>query len=75
VICQPEKAIISYSSSGPIFGGGYTICVADGCNGNATSYTNLGHSFTNDTGIDGKKVLIGEYNFTVKEIEVFAIDS
>jgi hypothetical protein len=28
----------------------------------------------NDTGINGRQVFTGEYNFTVKEIEVFAIE-
>jgi hypothetical protein len=33
----------------------------------------LGTSYANDTGIDGKQVLTGAYNFTVKEIEVFEV--
>jgi hypothetical protein len=28
----------------------------------------------NDTGINGQEVFTGEYNFTVKEIEVFTIE-
>jgi hypothetical protein len=59
---------------GPTFGGGHDIYVANECNGNTSNYTNFGHSYANDTGRDGKQVLTGEYHFTVKEIEVFAID-
>jgi hypothetical protein len=29
----------------------------------------------NDTGINGQQVFTGEYNFTVKEIEVFTIEA
>jgi hypothetical protein len=47
--------------------------VADNCNTNTSNYTNLGTAYVNDTGIDGKAVFTGEYNFTVKEIEVFTI--
>jgi hypothetical protein len=75
VLTNPENAIYGNGEYGPTFGCGHDIHVANGCNGNANSYTNLGRSFTNDTGIDGKEVLIGAYNFTVKEIEDFAVDS
>jgi hypothetical protein len=47
--------------------------VADNCNANISSHTNLGQGYVNDTGITGKAVFTGKYNFTVKEIEVFAI--
>jgi hypothetical protein len=46
--------------------------VYDNCN-TTNNYTNLGGCYVNDTGIDGKLVFTGEYNFTVKEIEVFTI--
>jgi hypothetical protein len=57
-----------------MFGSGNDIYVADGCNANSSSFTNLGTTFTNDTGIDGTLVFTGESPFTVKEIEVFVID-
>jgi hypothetical protein len=68
-------AIYSYSNYGPTFGGGnyHDIHVADNCNANTNSYTNLGYGYVNDTGIDGMAVFTGEQFFTVKEIEVFAI--
>jgi hypothetical protein len=74
VMAGTANAIYCDSGYGPLFGAGHNIYVVDGCNANSTSYTNLGTTFTNDTGIDGKQVFTGEYNFTVKEVEVFAID-
>jgi hypothetical protein len=47
--------------------------VADNCNANNSSYTYLEKGYINDTGITGRAVFTGELNFTVKEIEVFAI--
>jgi hypothetical protein len=66
-------AICSHSSYGPRFGSNADISVADGCNGNASSYTHLGAGYENDTGLDGKQVFTGEYYFTAKEVEVFSI--
>jgi hypothetical protein len=68
-----SNAIYSHSSYGPCFGSSVEIYVANNCNANNSSYTNLGNAYVNDTGITGKAVFTGEYNFTVKEIEVFAI--
>jgi hypothetical protein len=47
--------------------------VADGCNNNTNSYTNVGHAYANDTGIAREQFFTGERNFTVKEIEVFQV--
>jgi hypothetical protein len=67
------EAIGCYASYGPIFRSNNDIIVFDACNTINNNYTNLGGSYTNDTGIDGREVFTGEYNFTVKEIEVFKI--
>jgi hypothetical protein len=72
-LTNPTYAICCSSSYGPWFGGGDDFRVADGGNNNASSYTNLGHSYANDTGIAGNQFFTGEYNFTVKEIEVFQV--
>jgi hypothetical protein len=61
------------SSYGPVFGGGNDIHVVDRCNENTKSYTNLGTSYRNDTGLNGTEVFTGEQYFQVKEIEVFSI--
>jgi hypothetical protein len=68
-----SHAICCFSGQGPTFGGGHDIYIADNCNTTSSNYTNCGHSYTNDTGIDNHQVLAGEYNFTVKEVEVFSI--
>jgi hypothetical protein len=47
--------------------------LTDGYNSNGGSSTNLGGAFTNDTGLSGQQVFTGEFQFTVKEIEIFAI--
>jgi hypothetical protein len=74
-MASTANAICCISSYGPTFGSGYDIYVANGCHGNMGSYTNLGNAFTNDTGIHNQQVFTGEYNVTVKEIEVFLIGS
>jgi hypothetical protein len=67
------RTICCNGSYGPYFGSNADFVVYDSCNANNSSYTNLGASFVNDTGIDGRQVFTGEFNFKVKEIEVFAI--
>jgi hypothetical protein len=75
VMANSANAIRCLTSYGPIFGSNHDIQVADGCNGNTSSYTNLGGAYTNDTGINGQQVFTGEHTFTAKEIEVFLIES
>jgi hypothetical protein len=58
---------------GPLFGSNSDIYVCNRCNERTYNYTNLGGAYVNNTGIDGRQVFTGEYNFTVKEIEVFSI--
>jgi hypothetical protein len=70
-----SNAIYGSSSCGPIFGRGRDIHVSDSCHENKSSYTRLGGSYVNDTSIAGNEVFTAEYNFTVKEIEVFSIRS
>jgi hypothetical protein len=72
-ISNPTYAIYCQSSYGPTFGGAHDVYVSDCCDQNGNSYTNLGHSYANDTGITGTQVFTGEQYFTVKEIEVFSI--
>jgi hypothetical protein len=72
-LVNSSSAIWCNSSYGPIFGNGHDIIVYDNCNENTNSYTNLGNAYRNDTGLNGQEVFTGEYNFQVKEIEVFTI--
>jgi hypothetical protein len=66
-------AIYCHSSYGPTFGAGHDLYVADGCTDKAKRSTALGHTYRNDTGLNGTEVFPGEPNFQVKEIEVFSI--
>jgi hypothetical protein len=74
-ISRASHSICCSASCGPRFGSGYDIYVADRCNENTNSYTNVGHSYKNDTGIANDQIFTGERGFQVKEIEVFAISS
>jgi hypothetical protein len=74
-LSDASKAIYCWPSCGPTFGNGCDIAVSNNCDQNTSSYTSLGRSYTNDTGIDGKQVFTGEYNFQVKEIEIFTVSS
>jgi hypothetical protein len=73
MLMSGQNAIWCNSSYGPYFSGNSDIGVSDNCNTTTNSYKNLGGSYVNDTGIDGRLVFTGEHNFTVKEIEVFTI--
>jgi hypothetical protein len=68
-----KRTICCSAGYGPIFGHNSDIRVDDHCNAPDRNYTNLGSSFVNDTGIDGRQVFAGEHKFTVKELEVFTI--
>jgi hypothetical protein len=68
-----ENAIYDHSGQGPRFGSGHDWWVYDKCNASNSSHSNLGVTYTNDTDMDGKNLLTGAYNFSVKEIEVFEV--
>jgi hypothetical protein len=68
---EKDFAIVCDSNRGPCFFGGF--CVYDNCNANTDSWSELGNSYANDTGLVGHTVLTGSYYFTVKQIEVFKI--
>jgi hypothetical protein len=72
-LSKPSDSIYCGSSYGPTFGVGCDIYVADCCNQNAISYTNLGNSYVTNTGLSNTHVFTGQQYFSVKEIEVFSI--
>jgi hypothetical protein len=74
-LSNASQAICCNYSYGPIFGSVGDIRVTNNCDQNTSSYTNLGGSYTNDTGIDSKQVFTGEQYFQVREIEVFTVSS
>jgi hypothetical protein len=73
MLMNGKSAIYCLSLYGPVFAGHWDMAVQTNCNTPTSNYTNIGSSYLNETGIDGKLVFTGEYNFTVKEIEVFTI--
>jgi hypothetical protein len=73
MLMNGKNAICCHSSFGPWFAGNSDMVVYDNCNTANNNYTNLGGSYVNDTGIDGRLVFTGEYYIPVKEIEIFTI--
>jgi hypothetical protein len=71
-LTNSSRAIYCHQAYGPTFGN-HSIYVSDNCNNNNTSYTYLGYSYANDTGMSGNQFCTGEQNFTVKDIEVFEL--
>jgi hypothetical protein len=60
--------------SGPFaFGRGHDIIVSENCDENRASYSALGTTYANDTGVNGKLLLAGSRYFKVREIEVFEL--
>ena len=61
---------------GPIFGGGYDICIYDNCNTSTSNFCQPnnpgGSSYALPPGADNT-FLAGSYNFTVTEIEVYQV--
>ena len=77
--CATQKntgySIYDYSDYGPTFGNGGDIYVADNCNTNTSNYCESQSSsstYTLPSGADNT-FLAGSLNFTVKEIEVYAV--
>jgi hypothetical protein len=68
---KKDFAISCRCECGPFFGD--DVGVFDNCDANTRSYTSLGWTYTNDTGLDGRIVLAGAEYFPVQEIEVFEI--
>ncbi|KAJ3661928.1 hypothetical protein Zmor_006301 [Zophobas morio] len=62
-------AICYHPDSGPIFGAGADLLISNNCNNNMDSYSNMPHSYDGDGA--SPAVLMGDYNFTVTDYEVF----
>jgi hypothetical protein len=62
-----RRAIYCSASYGLLFGPGHDLRVADNCNENAKSVSNLGHDYLPD---DRRPFFPAEVHFQVKEIEV-----
>jgi hypothetical protein len=73
---EKQEALWCNSGWGPCFGDdlfGNDIAVSDNCNANIDSYTQLGLTYTNDTGLYVEIVFAGSMYFQVNEVEVFEI--
>jgi hypothetical protein len=66
------NAIYNGSPFGPTFGN-HDFRVYEPFQSSTYNYSSLGTAYTNDTGIDGQRLLTGEYSFVVEEIEVFEV--
>jgi len=69
-----NKGIYCRNKYGPLFGGN-DLMITDKSNTNATSFSNLGHSYTHPDYAYGsnevKSFLAGSFSFQVSEIEVY----
>ena len=69
---RPRNAIYRYSGSGPTFGHGYDIHIADNANSNRYSYTGFGDSYSVPGEVqDSVTILAGTYYFKPDDWEVF----
>jgi hypothetical protein len=68
-VVKKPYSICYYKDCGPIFGAGADLLIANNCNVNTDSYSNLPHSY------DGpiQTTLFEDYNFKVQEYEVFTL--
>ena len=70
-------SIYSYSSHGPIFGGGHDIYISNYASSNSNSQGNLGHTYSPPSGYSygstfARTFLAGtNFNFTPDEVETF----
>lgn len=63
------EVLIIFSSIGPTFGAGADLLISSNCNSNVESYSNLPHTYDGDGA--SPSILMGDYNFTVMDYEVF----
>ena len=70
-VTNSKLATIHHADYGPIFGAGADLCISDHCNKGMHSYSNLPHSYGGDKA--SCSLLMGDYNFTVQDYEVFTL--
>jgi len=68
-----NNSIYTHPSYGPTFGGGNDIYISDNCNANNFSYSSSNSTYELPPNTNGQVYFAGAYNFTVKEIEVYAV--
>lgn len=76
-VIKKPYSICYHKDCGPIFGGGADLLIANNCNMNTDSYSNLPHSYGLSHSYDGHNAnytsLFGDYNFMVQDYEVFTL--
>lgn len=72
-VVKTKFAIVHHANYGPCFGGGADLAIGDNCNTNVTSYSNLPHSYDGEGA--SNTILMGDYNFCVKDYEVFTLST
>jgi hypothetical protein len=70
---QKHLAILCDGTSGQCFGGGCDMSITNNCNAYFYNGAHIGHSYTNNTGVDGSKLFAVLPFFKVKKIEIFEI--
>ena len=73
----PEYAVRHHPNYGPTFGGGHDIFICNNYFNNNSSYSNLGHTYSDILG-KGKSIFTGDANnsnqkLVIKEVEVFKL--
>ena len=70
-IAKKTFALCYHYECGPIFGAGADLFISDQCHLNDDSYSNLPHSYDGEDA--SPDALMGDYNFSVVEYEVFSL--
>ena len=69
----PDRAIIRWSGSGPVFGD--DIYIVDNANSNSRSYAHLDMAYPPPAAVqDQYTILAGTVSFSPDEVEVFYLD-
>jgi hypothetical protein len=71
---RKRHTIRCYQSYGPTIGAGHDFPICPQSNTITASYSVFGNTYLNDTGL-GTTFLTNEYIFTVKELEVFKLET
>ena len=73
-VYRNQNATYCRYDQGPTFGSGYDLYIADKCDKNTNSYSNLGDTYKLPTGYtygNNQSLLAASYYFKVDEYEVF----
>lgn len=68
-VVKKPYAVCYHPNCGPIFGAGADLLISSNCNTNTDSYSNMPHSYDGENA--SSTILMGDYNFSVLDYEVF----